>query len=203
MFYATKEGGHGLAEDPIKGCIAPRPIAWISTLSAAGVVNLAPYSFFNSVAAGPPMVMFASGGREPRRFKDTITNCKETGEFVVNVATWALRLEMVQTSASVPPEVDEMALAGLEVAPSHLVKPPRVAASPINLECTVYQVLDLPCHNPNGSNAMVVGEIVGVHIAESVLTEGYVDPAKLQPLGRLGRDDYVHVTQVFDLPRPA
>src|SRR4051812_21721763 len=107
MFYETTRNDHGLAHDPIKSCVVPRPIGWISTLSSDGVRNLAPYSFFNLVATNPTFVMYSSCGRSVRGRKDTLTNIGDTGEFVVNMATWAQREEMLASSASLGPEVDE------------------------------------------------------------------------------------------------
>ena len=202
MFYETKDH-HGLPRNPFHGCIIPRPIGWISTLSRDGVPNLAPFSFFNGALSEPPMVMFnnsapAEGGLPA---KDTLVNVEETGEFVVNMATYALREEMNATSAYVASGVDELKLAGLETAPSRLVKPPRVAASPIHLECTLYRVVDLPAQ-PARRAALVVGNVVGVHIADEVLTDGIVDVKKIRPIGRLGYMDYVVVADVFTMERP-
>ena len=121
MFYDAVANQHGLALDPFKALVAPRPIGWISTLGKNGVVNLAPYSFFNAVSEDPHFVMFASGGR-----KDSQRNAEETGEFVCSLATYDLREAMSRTSAAVGPEIDEMRLAGLTPAPSRLVAPPRV-----------------------------------------------------------------------------
>ena len=202
MFYETKDGPHGLAEDPLNTCIAPRPIAWISTASGAGIVNLAPYSCFTRIAVSPPMLVFGSSCRATGGDKDTITNCKETGEFVVNVVNWDLRDEMSRTSVSAPPDVDEMEMVGLEGVPSRLVKPPRVGASPVNLECVVHEIFDLPNDDPDGTNAMVVGRIVGVHISDDILTEGLVDPTKLRPIAQFGGEVYVRAESVFTLKRP-
>ena len=202
MFYDTRSGGHGLPHDPFKSCIVPRPIGWISTLSLTGVVNLAPYSFFNGVASDPPMVMFASSGRQPHGPKDSLANCEATGEFVVNLATWELRDAMNQSSAPSRPEIDEMAAAGLEAAPSSLVKPPRVKAAPIHLECLTHQIVELPCDDPAGRNAMVLGRVIGLHIDDAVLTDGLVDLDKFRPIARLGYMDYTRVDLVFSMARP-
>lgn len=202
MFYETKGNRHGLPHDPFKSCIVPRPIGWISTISRDGVVNLAPYSFFNGVASNPPMVMFASGGRQPHGPKDTITNCEETGEFVVNIATWDLRDSVNRSSAPARPEMDEMTLSGLEAEPSRLVKPPRVKASPIHLECRHHRTIDLPSNDPNGRNAIVVGHVLGVHIKDDILTDGRVDMSKFRPIARLGYMDYTMVDAVFTMERP-
>ena len=142
MFYDAVANTHGLALDPFKALVAPRPIGWISTLSKAGVVNLAPYSFFNAVSEDPHFVMFASGGR-----KDSQRNAEETGEFVCSLATYDLREAMSKTSAAVGPDVDEMRLAGLTPAPSRLVKPPRVAESPVAFECRYWRTIELPGRN--------------------------------------------------------
>jgi flavin reductase (DIM6/NTAB) family NADH-FMN oxidoreductase RutF len=139
MFYDAVANTHGLALDPFKALIAPRPIGWISTLGKNGVVNLAPYSFFNAVSEDPHFVMFASGGR-----KDSRRNAEETGEFVCSLATYALREAMSRTSAPVGPEVDEMRLAGLTPAPSRLVAPPRVKESPVAFECRYWRTIELP-----------------------------------------------------------
>ena len=201
MFY--KIGGpHGLPHDPFKSCVVPRPIGWISTIGADGAVNLAPYSFFNAVATEPPMVMFSSNGKQAHGTKDSVANAEATGEFVCNMATWDLRDPMSQTSRPVPPEVDEFELAGLETQPSELVKPPRVKASPIHLECVYHQTLELPCDIEGGRNAVCIGRVVGVHIRDEFMTHGMVDIARIRPLARLGYQDYTVVDDVFPLTRP-
>jgi flavin reductase (DIM6/NTAB) family NADH-FMN oxidoreductase RutF len=202
MFYETEDNKHGLPHDPFKSCIVPRPIGWITTLSRAGIVNLAPYSFFNGVASEPPMVMFASNGPASRPDKDTLKNCEETGQFIANMATWDLREQMNRTSAPVPPEVEETALAGLETEPAVLVKPPRVKAAPIHLECVHHQTIDLPCTRPGARNAMVLGRVVGVHIRDEVLRDGLVDLTKITPIARLGYMDYTLVETIFAMARP-
>ncbi len=202
MFYDTEDNKHGLPHDPFKSCVVPRPIGWISTLSAGKVVNLAPYSFFNGIASAPPMVMFASNGQASNPTKDSLANCAETGEFVFNMATWDLRAAMNRSSAPVGRNVDEFELAGLEKAPSRLVKPPRVRSSPIHMECVVHQIVDLPSTEPGARNALVLGRVLGIHIDDAVLTDGLIDMAKVRPIARLGYMDYTRVDLVFDLPRP-
>ena len=204
MFYEPKDG-HGLPHNPFKSLIVPRPIGWISTVSADGIANLAPFSFFNGVSDSPPAVMFAANGRiNQGRLKDTLTNVEATGEFVVNLATEALSDEMNATSASVDPEVDEFALAGLTATPSRIVKPPRVAQSPAQLECRYLQTVDLASSDPDIRNAVVLGEVIGIHIADEALTaEGRVDTALMRPLARLGYMEYTVVEKVFSLDRPA
>ncbi len=201
MFY--KIGGpHGLPHDPFKSCVVPRPIGWISTIGADGAVNLAPYSFFNAVATEPPMVMFSSNGKQAHGTKDSVANAEATGEFVCNMATWDLRDPMSQTSRPVPPEVDEFELAGLETQPSELVKPPRVKASPIHLECVYHQTLELPCDIEGGRNAICLGRVVGVHVRDEFLTDGKVDIARIKPLARLGYQDYTVAEKVVKITRP-
>ncbi len=202
MFYETATNRHGLASDPFKSCVLPRCIGWISSLSADGVVNLAPYSFFNAVATDPHMVMFASGGLQPHGPKDSITNVEQTGEFVCNLATWELRKAMNLTSAATRPEVDEFSFADIEREPSVLVKPPRVKGSPIHLECRHHQTVELPCNDPGSRNAIVIGRVIGVHIRDDVLKHGRVDVAKIRPIARLGYMDYTTVDQVFTMRRP-
>ena len=198
MFYEATGHQHGLKHDPVKALIVPRPIGWISTLSREGVVNLAPYSFFNAVADDPPVVMFSSAGR-----KDSQRNAEKTGEFVCNLATWDLRQAMVATSAGVDPEVDEAALAGLDMAPSRLVAPPRVAASPVHLECVYLETVKI---RQRGGAAhfyeMVLGEIVGVHIDDRFIRDGRVDVAAMKPIARLGYQDYAVVDALFEIRRP-
>ncbi len=202
MFYETKDH-HGLPHDPFKSCVVPRPIGWLTTVSKDGVVNLAPFSFFNGMASNPPVVVAGINGRQPHGPKDTLTNCRETGEFVANMATWDLRDAMNLTSASLPAEVDEMALAGLTPAPCNLVKPPRVAESPINLECKVLQFVDLPSDDPESRNTAVFGHVVGIHISDTVLRDGLVDTAKIKPVARLGYMEYAVVREVFEMRRPS
>ncbi len=201
MFYKIGSP-HGLPHDPLKSCIVPRPIGWISTISAEGVVNLAPYSFFNGVAGSPPMVMFATNGKQPHGAKDSVANAEATGEFVCNMATWELRQEMNRTSAPVPPEEDEFELAGLETEPSELVKPPRVKASPTHLECLYHTTLELPCDIEGGRNAICVGRVIGVHIRDEFLTDGRIDIERIRPLARLGYQDYTVAEKVFQIIRP-
>ena len=201
MFFEPARG-HPLPRNPFKACVVPRPIGWISTRSPAGVNNLAPYSFFNGVADSPPMVMFANNGNQPHGPKDTVENAIATGEFVANLATFDLRGAMNASSEAARPEVDEFALAGLTAAPCRIVSAPRVAETPIAMECRVVTSVELPAR-PGGRNTVVFGEVVGIHIDERVLTEGLVDMAKLKPISRLGYKDYAVVIETFSMDRPA
>ncbi|MGI9407549.1 MAG: flavin reductase family protein [Hyphomicrobiaceae bacterium] len=199
MFYETATNAHGLPRDPFKAIMVPRPIGWISSISADGKVNLAPYSYFNAVGDNPHYVVFGSGG-----VKDSQANIEATKEFVCSLATYALREAMNATSASAARGVDEFELAGLEKAKSTLVVPPRVAASPVALECTLHDIVRLP----GASGAldhynMVIGKVLGIHISDDVIVDGRVDVRKLRPIARLGYMDYAVVDDFFSLERPA
>jgi len=186
MFYEPRKRNHGLPHDPFKAIVAPRPIGWITSRSAKGEINLAPYSFFNGVSTDPPMVMFSSDGR-----KDSVTFIEETKEFVCNLATWDLRGEMNMTSATYPRGTNEMNEAGLDPAPSVLVNPPRVRASPCALECKWLQTVQL--HDVDGratQNHLVLGQVVGVHIDERFIKDGSLDTAAMRPIARAGYHDY-------------
>jgi flavin reductase (DIM6/NTAB) family NADH-FMN oxidoreductase RutF len=198
MFYETETNNHGHEYDPFKALVAPRPIGWISSISKDGVVNLAPYSFFNAMSDNPYYVVFGSAGP-----KDSITNITETGEFVCNMATWDLREKMNASSAHVARGVDEFELAGLEKAPSQLVKPPRVAASPVALECKYVKTVDLPGHDhARGGYAIVVGRVIGVYIDDEFIVDGRVNTAAMQPIMRMGYSEYAVVKEAFRMRRP-
>lgn len=201
MFWKTDEP-HGLPHNPFKSCVVPRPIGWISTVNAEGAPNLAPYSFFNAVSAEPPMVMFSSTGMQPHGPKDTISNIEATGEFVCNMVPWALRDAMNASCAPLLPGVSEFDHAGLEMEPSSLVRPPRVRAAPVHLECVFHRTIELPCDDPAGRNAMVLGRVIGVHIADDCLVDGILDLTRIRPLARLGYQDYTRVDELFTLVRP-
>ena len=203
MFYQPALGDHGLRHDPFKALVVPRPIGWISSIDAQGRPNLGPYSFFNAMAADPPVVVFGTGLR-PRATerKDSQANAEATGEFVVNLATEALKVQMNASSASLPAGADEFVHAGLEMRPSRLVKAPRVAASPVAFECRHLQTVELPCDTPGRSNYAVFGQVVGVHIDESLIVDGRVDILRCRPLARLGYMDYTVVDNVFAMDRP-
>jgi len=202
MFYDPRRNDHGLPRDPFKSLIVPRPIGWVTTVSTAGVVNLAPFSFFNAVAEAPPLVMFAPNGRKPdRSLKDSRVNAETTGEFVLNLATHALREQMNATSASLPAGTDEMKLAGLTPTASRTVKPPRVAESPVHLECRYLQTVVLPA-TADGANAVIFGEVVGIHIRDDLIKEGRVDILAARPIARLGYSEYTAVDGKFRMPFP-
>ncbi len=201
MFYRP-EDGHGLPHDPISALVIPRPVGWISTVDAAGNVNLAPFALFNIVAYQPPHVMFAPTGTQNGRFKDSLNNVSATGEFVANMAIWELKDKVWLTSIPAPPDVNEFELAGLTPVPSTLVRPPRVKESPVHLECRHVQTVRLPHVDANAANHVVIGRVVGVHIDDKVLKDGLVDYAKLTPMARLGYTDYTRITEVHTKPFP-
>lgn len=196
-YYEPGAGTHGLPHDPLKSCVAPRPIGWISSRSSDGRDNLAPYSFFNLMSDSPPVLAIGSSGH-----KDSLENIEQTGAFIANIVSGDLRDVMNVSSAPYPPGTDEFDAAGLEKVPGSKVACARVAASPVHLECRLLQVIDLP-HDGSRRNAMILGQIVAIHIAERVLTDGLVDTAKLDPLARLGYREYGRVAaDVFELNRP-
>lgn len=199
MHYDALKNDHGLPFNPIKGLVVPRPIGWVSSRSASGRLNLAPYSFFNLVSSNPDFVVLGSSGR-----KDSMRNIEETGEFVCNLATWDLRRAMNQTSAAYPHGVDEMEKVGLTPAPSRFVQPPRVKESPAALECRHHQTLTLP--GPEGAaeseNFLLIGKVVGVYIDDAVIENGRVVASRLRPLARLGYMDYAVIEKVFEMARP-
>lgn len=197
MFYEPTRG-HGLPHNPSKAIVAPRPIGWISTVSKAGEVNLAPYSFFNMLSDNPFLVWFSS--ESP---KDSVANARETGEFVANLASGKLAEQVVATSVNAPHGVDEFGYAGLTHAPCRIVKPPRVAEAGAALECKVTDIMTPTGLNGCASKAIVVtGEVVGVHIDDALLTDGLFDAVKAGNLARLGYLDYLTVDKVFQMQRP-
>ena len=175
--------------------VVPRPIAFVSTMSPEGRLNVAPFSYFNAITNQPPLLGI-SINRRGGVPKDTLRNVEQTGEFVVNTVDESLGPRMVQSSGDWPADVDEFQLTGLTPVPSDLVKPPRVGESPINMECRLHRIVEL------GAAFFVVGEIVRAHVKDEVLTNGRVDIEKLRPLGRLGGDGYSVVREVVHMPRP-
>ncbi len=183
------------------GMIVPRPIAFVSTVDAAGARNLAPFSYFTACSSNPPVVCFCTSVRsDPRPYKDTLQNVKATGEFVVNIVSEEFATQMNMCSAEVPPEVDEFALSGLTPIPSDLVKPPRVAESKVQMECRLHQIV--PVSDKPGGGMLVLGEVLRFHVLE-LLLDGYkIDPDKLNAIGRMGGPTYVRTHDRFDMPRP-
>lgn len=180
--------------------VAPRPIAWVTSVNQAGVVNAAPFSWFNSVCPDPPMVMIAIGNRPDGSPKDTVRNIRDTHEFVVNAVPRSLVQVMVDSSADYHPDVSEVDSLGLQTAPSRTVRPPRLADSPIHLECRLERVLPI---GRGGNHSLVLGEVVHIAVDDAVLGEkGLVDPTKLTLVGRWGGADYVDTSSRFTVPWP-
>jgi flavin reductase (DIM6/NTAB) family NADH-FMN oxidoreductase RutF len=195
MFYDAVKNDHGLAQDPFKAIVAPRPIAWISTLSREGAANLAPYSFFNAFAQAPHYVAFGSGPP-----KDSLRNIEATGEFAVNLVSFDLREAMNASSAHVA--VDEFELAGLAKAPCRLIRPPRVAASPACLECRLHRIIPLPDDDGTAEDHMVIGRVLGIHIDDRYIADGRVDTVAMRPIARLGYSEYATVSEAWRMRRP-
>lgn len=198
MFYDAIRNDHGFEYDPFKALVAPRPIGWISSLSADGVANLAPYSYFNAMAQAPHYVVFGSGPR-----KDSLSNIEATGEFAVNLATYDLREAMNATSARVGPHVDEFELARLTKAPCRLIKAPRVAESPACLECRLYKVVDLPDDEGRVHDHIAIGRVIGIHIDDRFIDNGRVNTAAMRPIARMGYSEYATVTEAWRMRRPS
>lgn len=184
--------------------VCPRPIGWISTVSTDGRANLAPFSHFNMVSTAPPALMFSCNTPADRPEKDSIANCRATGEFVVNLVTEALVEPMNATSIAAPYGTDEFELAHLEKAPCTLVRAPRVAASPAAFECRVLKIVQIePEAAGDTPSTIVIGRIIGVHVAEGYLNDkGHFDTLKARPLARLGGIQYAELGRVFELAQP-
>jgi flavin reductase (DIM6/NTAB) family NADH-FMN oxidoreductase RutF len=198
MFYDTRKNDHGLPRDPFKAIVSPRPIGWITSMSAKGEINLAPYSFFNAVSDAPPIVLFSSEGR-----KDSLAFVEETKEFVCSLAVFDLRHAVVTSGIAFPRGINEMEQAGLAPAPSRLVRPPRVAASPCALECKLLQIVEL--NDLDGQPAhrhVAFGQVIGVHIDDRFIKNGRLDTAAMQPIARCGYSDYAVVDKVISIVRP-
>jgi flavin reductase (DIM6/NTAB) family NADH-FMN oxidoreductase RutF len=207
MNFSASSLSHSELYGLILNSVAPRPIAWVSTLSASGHPNLAPFSFFNCVCVEPPLLAFAPGLRLPKRSgsvdgeaKDTLRNIRETKEFVINVVTYELAQAMNMTSGEYDASVNEFELARVDPAPSTIVKPSRVAASPVSFECKLYQILDFST-SPQ-SSSLVIGEIVSIYVSDSHLKDGKLDRNSLDLIGRMGGIQYTRTTQRFEMVRP-
>ena len=200
LFYTPDNRDRSiLRHDPFKAIIAPRPIGWVTTMGREGAINLAPYSFFNAIADNPPLIAFSSVG-----VKDSITFARETGEFVWNMPTWDLRHEMNATSATLPRGENEFVHAGLEMAPCRLVKPPRVAKSPVALECKVTDIQQLK--DKDGARIdfwLAIGQVVGVHIDPAYIDDGVLKITEMKPIARCGYlADYAVLDDLFQMERP-
>ena len=206
MFYEPRKKNHGLPKNPFNSLVIPRPIGGISSIDKHGVHNLAPYSFFNAVSYSPPTVMFSSGvGIADDKTKDSARNVEASGEFVCNLSTWDTREQMNKSSATLPPETDEIALTGLTPIDSMLINVPRIAEAPVNLECKYLKTVEIPGWNEGDVYKVLFGEVIGIHINDDFITdEGLIDVTKMKPIGSLGYNDYarVDVDSSFTLVRP-
>ena len=184
------------------GSILPRPIGWISSIDSSGRPNLAPFSFFNAVCSNPPTVLFCSSIRGlDGKTKDTLNNVRATNEFVVNIVTEELLQAMNASSIEAPPDFDEFNYAGLTLAPSVMIKPPRVKESPIHYECRVKQIIDIS-DQPGGAS-IVIGSILHIHVDDGVMFgEDKIDLTALKPIGRLMGSGYCRVTDIIEIERP-
>jgi flavin reductase (DIM6/NTAB) family NADH-FMN oxidoreductase RutF len=184
----------------LTGVVVPRPIAFVSTISTGGIVNLAPYSFFNAVAYDPPTIVFSSSRRVPHKEKDTLANIEATGEFVVNIVVDDIAEAMNKTAAEYPADVSEFEIAGLTPAPSDKVKAPRVAESPVNMECRLVQVV--PIGSGDHAHGLVIGEVVWMHIRDDIIDGHRINHHLLKPTGRLAGSMYCYTADTYEMVRP-
>jgi flavin reductase (DIM6/NTAB) family NADH-FMN oxidoreductase RutF len=182
------------------GVVLPRPIAFVSTLSAEGILNLAPFSFFTVASSNPPVICFTPGIRRDGTKKDTLLNIEATAEFVVNVVSEDFAAQMNICSGEYPPDVDEFAISGLTPVPSDIVKPPRVRESLVNMECRLMQIIHVSARPGGGS--LVLGEVLRFHLNDAIVNNYAIDPGRLRPIGRMGGPTYVRTTDRFDMERP-
>ncbi|MCH2525360.1 MAG: flavin reductase family protein [Dehalococcoidia bacterium] len=184
----------------LTGIVAPRPIAFISTKSSKGVHNLAPFSFFNAVSANPPTIVVGIGRYIDSKPKDTLLNIEETGEFVVNIVSNEIVEAMNMTAAEFPNDVDEFEIAGLTKAPSIHIDPPRVAESPVQLECKLKQVIQIG--EGSTESGLVIAEILLIHLKDDIIVNNRIDNSKLNPVGRLSGGMYAYTNETLYLKRP-
>lgn len=183
----------------LTGAVIPRPIGFISSISAAGIVNLAPFSFFNAICGEPPMILFCPMNRRPP--KDTLRNVQATGEFVANIVTEEIAQQMNLTSGDYPPDISEFDVSGLTPVASDLVKPPRVLESPVNMECKVHQIIEVSDKPWGGS--VVIGEVIRFHVRDSIIDKDmFIDPDKLKAVARVGGPSYSRIRDRFNMIRP-
>ena len=200
MFYQPKKNPFSI--DPYKSLIFPRPIGWISSIDKKGIVNLAPYSYFNAIADDPPQIMFVAGASDRSSLKkDTLTNIMTTKEFVVNFATTATRKQMNLSSKDIHKDDDEFVLTKLKKRKSRLVKVPSVDDSPVNLECKLLKSIKLKSTSRKFST-MVMGEVIGIYIKDSFIEKGRVNSAAMRYVARMGYSEYTTVSSKFNMKRP-
>lgn len=199
MFLETEKGKGNLAYSPFKSCVVPRPIGWISTVNQQGIVNIAPYSYFNAVADIPPVIMYSSSKKANGEEKDSIRNIEETGEFVVNIATFDMREKVKLSSEPIEYGKSEAELYDIKTISSKMVKPPRIKNSPISLECKFIKKLLLEVDSKKVSSTVVFGHVVGIYINDEVIVDGKIDLSKIKPIARLGYNEYTVVDNIFKM----
>ena len=200
MFYQPKKNPFSI--DPYKSLIFPRPIGWISSIDKKGIVNLAPYSYFNAIADDPPQVMFVAGASDKiTHKKDTHTNIIATKEFVVNFATSTTRKQMNLSSKDFHQDEDEFLLTNLKKRKSQLVEVPSVASSPVNLECKLLKIIKLKS-NTKKNSTMIIGEVIGIYIKDSFIKKGRIDSTAMRYIARMGYSEYTTVSSNFKMKRP-
>lgn len=183
------------------GSVVPRPIAFVSTKSKAGILNLAPFSFFTAISSDPPTICFSPGRRgSDGAKKDTLVNIETTGEFVVNVVTEDMAVAMNETATEIPADMSEFEYAGFTPVDSDLINPPRVQESPVNMECKLVQIVAVGNDGPGGAS-LVIGEIVRFHVADQLYENGRIDIGLLKPIGRLAGNEYTTLGHRFSLQR--
>jgi flavin reductase (DIM6/NTAB) family NADH-FMN oxidoreductase RutF len=201
MMIDPKRKGYKDCYKLMIGSILPRPIAFVSTLAPSGTLNLAPFSYFTAISADPPTICFSPGRRHSDgRPKDTLVNIEAGGEFVVNVVTESIVHQMNETAVDYPPEIDEFEIAGLTPVASQIVAPPRIKESPINMECTLYRVIDIGPKRAGGGS-LVIGEVVMFHVADELYADGKIDVGKLKPIGRLAGNEYTTLGNRISIAR--
>lgn len=201
MFYDTKLNNHNLKSNPFKSCIIPRPIGWISSKSSSGIVNIAPYSYFNAVADIPPTIMFASGSHPDHSDKDSLINIEQTGEFVVNIASYHLREKVNQSSTPLPHNISEATEFNIEIENSKMVKAPRVKDALISLECKYLKTILIDIDGIKASSKLVLGHVIGIYIDDQIIVDRKIDVTKLKPIARLGYNEYTTITEIFKMDR--
>lgn len=198
MFYRADTRDHGMRHDPFKAIVAPRPIGWIGTKGSDGSLNLSPYSFFNIVDDDPKIVMFSSGGR-----KHSVRNAQETGYFTTSLASRNLIEQVNASSVAVPYGTNEFEIAGLTPVSGLLIDAPYVGEAYVAMECVVTEIVSPRDRHGNRTDSyMVFGEVLGIHIDESIISDGRLDMSLARPVGRMGYMDYSEASEVFELMRP-
>ncbi len=204
MFYDPRENLRPapLTHNPLNALVAPRPIGWISTISAQGECNLAPFSYFNAFSADPPVVGYAPNAKAAGGAKDSLANVQAVPEFTVSVVSADLAEQMNETSRALAHGVNEYEMAALEAGESRLVRPPYVVRARAVLECRVFDIVELPAGKDGRGSQLVLGEVIGIYIDDDLIVDGKVDGKALRQVARLGYFDYTMVDNLFELLRP-